>query len=92
MATATEELFSNSAGVTVTVEFDDVTGGISGLSWVVPTGTMHATIQRVGQPDVSIVKTSNGSQTVPANRYFLVQDRGGAWSWRQTSYSIGWNP
>lgn len=93
MAAQTETIFeANNSAVTVSVTFDDVTGEITGLAWVVPNGTLTVTISRAGQPDLTVTRTSTGSTAVPAGRYFLVQDRGGGWSWRGTSYSIGWRP
>lgn len=83
---------TNNGTVTVTVTNDDVTGEITGLAWVVPSGTLTMTIDRIGQPDLTFTRTSSGSLNVPANRFFLVKDRGGAWSWRGTAYSIGWHP
>jgi hypothetical protein len=76
----------------VDVTFDNVTGEISRVDWDVSKGTLHVLIQRPGQPDFQQNLTAPGGTNVPNNRYFLVKDRAGGWSWRQTSYSIGWTP
>lgn len=84
--------FSDGSGeaASMTVTFDDVTGAISQVDWIVNRGTMTVLIKQTGKPDIARSMTSNGSQAVGAG-YNMTAYKGG-WVWTgQLSYSLGWH-
>lgn len=94
MAAATSKIgsFSDGSGeaASMTVTFDDTTGAISLITWMVARGTLTVLIKQTGKPDISRSMTADGSQPVGAG-YNMTAYKGG-WVWTgQLSYSLGWH-
>lgn len=81
MATVTDEIWSRGDGsASASRTYDDVTGAILRLDWIVLTGTITVNIFRSGQPTITRTVSISGGVNVPAG-YFLVKGQKGDWQW-----------
>lgn len=92
MAAVSQEIYDtgDDGAASVTMTFDDVTGVISHLDWIVNAGTLTVTVARSGLPDLVRTATSSDGTAVPAG-YVLTPNPRGGWSWTGTSYEIAWH-
>src|SRR4051812_45801523 len=85
MATATQEIWdSGSDGAAfASVQFDDVTGAISLLSWVVNSGTVTVIVFKNGviAPGFPKSVTTSGSMPVPAGYNLTKRVKNGQTDW-----------
>lgn len=90
MATLTQQVFStgDDGSATASFVFDDVTGAISAVQYVVNRGTLTMTIKRPGQADIVRSAVASGSTPIPAGYNMTAMQSHGLSQWVFTDNSV----